>query len=288
MTTRLPILPAPFERIAIVGLGLVGGSIALACRGRWPSALVIAVDRKDVLEDAMRRHVVDVAADDLHVAAEADLIVLAAPVGEIVRLLPQLAGAIPGAAVVTDTGSTKRAIVRAAAALPSRLTFVGGHPMGGAAASGLAHAGVDLFKERPWIFTPTAETPSAALDRLTMFATALGAQPTTMSAEEHDRVLAAVSHLPQIVASALMAVAGERAGEAGLAMAGNGLRDTTRLASSPASMWAGVLASNADEVGPALDAMIEQLRRLRDGLGDRAAVARLFDAASGWRARLKV
>src|SRR5215831_4171036 len=122
-----------FDKIGIVGLGLIGGSIALAARQLWPKALVIGVDGKDVLETAMRLHAIDVAADDLIVLAEADVVILAAPVRQNIALLEQLDENVKQAAVVTDAGSTKRAIVDAARALPPRLTFIGGHPLGGAA-----------------------------------------------------------------------------------------------------------------------------------------------------------
>src|SRR3954463_15067873 len=118
--------PPIFEKIGIIGLGLIGGSIALAARELWPASLVIAVDNKDVLETAMRLHAIDVAADDLIVLAEADLVVLAAPVRENLRLLEDLDDNVRQPAVITDTGSTKRAIVEAAARLPPRFTFVGG------------------------------------------------------------------------------------------------------------------------------------------------------------------
>src|SRR6188768_1306168 len=146
--------PPIFTRIGVVGLGLIGGSIALAARELWPSALVIGVDNKDVLETAMRLHAIDVAADDLIVLAEADLVILAAPVRQNLQLLDELDENVRVPAVVTDTGSTKRAIVEAARRLPSRFTFIGGHPLGGAARSGLEHAKSDLFKGRPWLFTP--------------------------------------------------------------------------------------------------------------------------------------
>src|SRR5882724_265011 len=122
-----------FEKIGIIGLGLIGGSIALAAREIWPKSLVIAVDNKDVLETAMRLHAIDVAADDLIVLAEADLVVLAAPVKQNEALLAELDENVRQPAVVTDTGSTKRDIVAAAAALPPRFTFIGGHPLAGAA-----------------------------------------------------------------------------------------------------------------------------------------------------------
>src|SRR5262245_53420891 len=161
--------PPVFQKIGIVGLGLIGGSIALAARQIWPSSLVIAVDNKDVLETAMRLHAIDVAADDLVVLAEADLVILAAPVRQNLLLLEELDENVRVPAVVTDTGSTKRAIVEAARQLPSRFTFVGGHPLGGAAASGLEHARPDLFKGRPWLFTPQNDASGEALEKLLAF-----------------------------------------------------------------------------------------------------------------------
>src|SRR5688572_8903075 len=134
----LPVIQSPgpaehaapvFHKIGIVGLGLIGGSIALAARRLWPSSLVIAVDNKDVLETAMRLHAIDVAADDLVVLAEADVVILAAPVRQNLTLLEALDDNVRQPAVVTDTGSTKRAIVEAARHLPPRFTFVGGHPL---------------------------------------------------------------------------------------------------------------------------------------------------------------
>src|SRR5258706_2311137 len=124
--------PAIFDKIGIIGLGLIGGSIALAARQVWPKALVIGVDNKDVLETAMRLHAIDVAADDLIVLAEADLVILATPVKSNVALLADLDENVHQPAVITDTGSTKRAIVEAAGSLPARFTFIGGHPLAGA------------------------------------------------------------------------------------------------------------------------------------------------------------
>src|SRR5438128_1476582 len=143
--------PPIFGKIGIVGLGLIGGSIALAARQIWPTSLVIAVDNKDVLEVAMRLHAIDVAADDPIVLAEADLIVLAAPTRQNLSRLADLDEYVGQPAVVTDTSSTKRAIVEAARELPRRFTFIGGHPLAGAARGGLEHARPDLFRGRPWL-----------------------------------------------------------------------------------------------------------------------------------------
>src|SRR3954469_9486158 len=145
--------PAVFEKIGIVGLGLIGGSIALASRQLWPKALVIGVDNKDVLETAMRLHAIDVAAEDMIVLAEADVVILAAPVKTNIALLAELDENVRQPAIVTETGSTKRDIVSASGSLPPRFTFVGGHPLAGAATGGLENARADLFQGRPWLLT---------------------------------------------------------------------------------------------------------------------------------------
>ena len=276
-----------FEKIGIVGLGLIGGSIAMAARAIWPSSLVIAVDNKDVLETAMRLHAIDVAADDLIVLAEADLVILAAPVRQNLLLLDELDANVRVPAVVTDTGSTKRAIVEAARQLPPRFSFIGGHPLGGAAASGLDHARAELFKGRPWLFTPTSDKTGDALDKLLEFARALGALPRVVGVGAHDRMLAYLSHLPQMTASALMQVVGEAVGDDGLALAGKGLVDTTRLASSPSEIWKDIGATNADEIGAALDTLIAVLSDLRKDLGSGEKLEEVFSAANRWRERLK-
>jgi prephenate dehydrogenase len=288
--TQTPI----FEKIGIVGLGLIGGSIALKARELWPTSLVIAVDHKDVLETAMRLHAIDVAADDLVVLAEADIVVLAAPVRQNVELLAELDEHVRTPAVVTDTGSTKREIVAAAAMLPPRLSFVGGHPLAGAAHGGLEHARPDLFTGRPWLLTPVppdgGRVPHAgedALQKLRAFVTAMGAEPRLVAPAAHDRLLAFLSHLPQLTASALMLVVGDSVGQDGLALAGRGLADTTRLAASPADIWRDIAATNADEIAPALDALIAVLRDLRADLRGGERLEEVFEAAARWRSTLK-
>jgi len=283
MAKELPVLqpgrptgqPSPpiFEKIGIVGLGLIGGSIAIAARTLWPTSLVIAVDNKDVLETAMRLHAIDVAADDLIVLAECDLVVLAAPVKQNIAILAELDDYVRTPAVVTDVGSTKRDIVRAAASLPPRFAFIGGHPLAGAARGGLEYARADLFRGRPWLVTSGHE-------KLASFIHALGATTRTITADAHDRLVAFLSHLPQLTASALMQVVGEGVGEEALGLAGRGLADTTRLASSPAAMWESVLASNSQELRPLLKYLAAALDAFADHLDDPDAVRSLFDEAN--------
>jgi prephenate dehydrogenase len=274
---------APFERIAVVGFGLIGASIALAARARWPSALLIAVDRKDVIETAMRMHAADVGGDDLVMAAEADLVILAAPVRANIKILSELSAHVPGEAVVTDVGSTKRQVAAAATALPARLHFIGGHPLAGAATGGIEAARSELFAGRPWILTPN-EDHHETVDRLSSFIAGLGARVHLMTPDAHDSAVAYLSHLPQIAASALMHLVGEHAGAEGLALAGRGLRDTTRLASSPADIWRDIAATNQDNIDHAIDELIEVLRRLKAGTpGATDALGATFDSAAHWK-----
>jgi prephenate dehydrogenase len=270
-------MPPPFEKIAIVGFGLIGASIALAARRAWPTALLIAVDRKDIIETAMRMHAADVGGDDLVLTAAADLVILSAPVRANIDILGQLTMHIPGEATVTDVGSTKREVMGAAAMLPNRLRFIGGHPLAGAATGGLQAARPDLFQGRPWIVTKADE-------RLNAFVEALGAHVHVMTADEHDLLVAYLSHLPQLAVSALMHVVGERAGSDGLRLAGRGLSDTTRLASSPGDIWRDIAATNPDNLSRAIDELVDVLQRLKPGAaGSRDALDRTFESAARWK-----
>ena len=278
--------PPIFEKIAIAGLGLIGGSIALAARQHWPTALVIGLDRSEVLEKAMLLHAIDIAASDPVVISEADLIILAAPIEANITLLGELEAHVVRPAVVTDVGSTKRTMVDAARQLPNRFSFVGGHPLGGAPRSGIEHARPDLFVDRPWVFTPEGGATSKPLEDLCDFVRALGAKPHVMSPLEHDRQLAMISHLPQLTVSALMHVVGTGAGVAGLKLTGRGFFDTTRLASSPADVWQDICRSNADQIRTAIDVLITQLESMQRGLEKDDDIVRTFNSAGKWRERL--
>lgn len=252
-------MSADFRRVAIVGRGLIGGSIELALAARAPSIEVVALDR----------------GQNVAAIRGADLVVLSAPILEIIGLLSQIRPHLTAYTLVTDTGSTKRAIVDAAAGL----RFIGGHPISGAATSGLASARADLFVGGRWILTPGRGQSGADLSRLTGFIEGFGASVQVLDADEHDRLFALVSHLPQLVVSALMHVAGTRAGEHGLALAGPGLRDSTRLAPSPPDIWRDIVQSNAANIEEALDVMIGSLAALKRG-GELEAI---FESAARWK-----
>ena len=188
-----------FSRVAIVGLGVIGGSVGYAVRRAWPDVPRIGVDTPAVLAEALKHGAITEARNSAAGLEAADLIVLATPVMQIVQQIQELARA-GTSATVTDVGSTKRAVMAAAARAQLR-TFVGGHPMSGAAGAGLTHAREDLFDGCRWILVPEAAPSLAA------FVTSLGADPHGMDAVSHDRVMAYVSHAPQVMASALAAAA---------------------------------------------------------------------------------
>jgi prephenate dehydrogenase len=277
---------APFHTLGIIGLGLIGGSLALAVRRAWPAVRIVGVDHGSALEAARWLVAFDALADGPGAVRGADLVVLAAPVRQNALVLRELASVLDEHVLVTDVGSTKRAIAEAAAELPPQLSFIGGHPLAGAARGGLDLARGDLFEGRRWLLTPgPGPVHGDHLLRLQAFVSGLGAVPQVMSAGEHDRLLAYLSHLPQLTASALIDTVGRAVGER-IDLAGPGLADTTRLASSPSPIWEDICATNADAIGPALDALIETLQSVRDRLEEPAAVAKLFASAQGWRERL--
>jgi len=268
-----------FKRVAIVGFGLIGGSIAQAASRRWPSIAIVPIEPVARLREGAGGQA------SLAAVAGADLVVLAAPILANIGLLAELPAHLAPGTIVTDTGSTKRATAAAAERVPS-VAFIGGHPMAGAARGGLAQARADLFDGRPWILTPPASHAPDSLARLEAFVEGLGAVPHIMSPELHDRFVGAVSHLPQITASALMHVVGTLAGDAGLELAGAGLYDTTRLATSPPDVWRDVAATNEPVLREALDALIATLTGLRDSLATGQALDEVFTSACRWREAL--
>lgn len=254
-------MPDTTQGLAIVGPGLIGTSVALAARRRWPDLEIRTIDK----------------GDSLGKIGKALVVILAAPVDAILQTIPQLPLVIAPHALVIDTGSTKSAIL-AAAKKANIQDFVGGHPMAGG--TSIADARADLFDGRPW-FLVNQDAPDA-VRRASKFVEALGATPVVLPdrGEEHDRLMAAVSHLPQVTATVLMAVASRAAGAGNLQWAGNGLRDTTRLAASPAAMWESVLASNSHELRPLLKYLASELAAFADQLEDPEAVRKFFAEAN--------
>lgn len=244
----------------MIGLGLVGGSLARALTAA--GYRVIGHDRPAVLRAASAAGAIAVAAPSLREAvADADVVVLAASPRTNRRLLPEVACATRGGAVLTDVGSVKRGIC--ADARRRRLErFVGGHPMAGREASGFAASKADLFRDRWWILTPDAGVTPSALRAVRGLVRVAGARPIVMTPAEHDRVVAFLSHVPQVLAWALLAAArSDEVASRRLAVAGPAFRDMTRLAVSPRPLWREILRENRAEVRQALAALRRALQR---------------------------
>ncbi|MGE0813904.1 MAG: prephenate dehydrogenase [Vicinamibacterales bacterium] len=269
---------APFGRLLIVGAGLLGTSVALAVRRRWPEVHLTAVDVAPGAHAPFDRHV---AADD--VVPDADLTVLACPVDAFAAWMPRLA-ARQADAPLTDVGSVKR-LPRALAAAAGLTEYVGGHPMAGGTTPGPGHAAASLFDGRSWAVTPNGASPRT-VGLVTALAEGCGARVVVTDADAHDAAVAATSHLPQIVASALMLVVADAADDDALALSGAGLRDTTRLAESRSAMWSPILAANADRIAPLLRGLAARLEAASARLADPEATARLVE--DGRRARRRL
>lgn len=272
----------------------MGGSLGLAWRLRGVAREVVGVDLSaDVLGRALEIGAIDRGTTDLaEGVAGSELVVLATPVGATLRLAPRLGSCLAPGAVVTDLGSTKAEVCRAlAAALPPGIVFIGGHPMAGSESQGIEAADAYLFQNAIYVLTPPAgPDPAGAFERLRRAVEVAGAQVVVLEAERHDRLVAVVSHLPQLVAVALVnAVAAAEAGDpAVLSLAAGGFRDTTRITSSPPGIWLDILASNR---GPVLE-MIGCFRQALDALetalraGDKAALEEAFTRARNTRQRV--
>ncbi len=247
------------SRIAIIGLGLMGGSLALALKGRCASVYGIDSDQA-TLELARRQNIVDHAdSDPAQLLPGADMVILAAPVPAILNLLEQLPTFMPDPCVVLDLGSTKGSIVEAMSRLPDRFTPIGGHPLCGKEKLSLANAERTLYHAAPFLLTPLERTSARALSAAKQIIAAIGAQAVILDAEEHDRVLAATSHLPFLLSSALSLVTQDNA----IPLIGPGFRSTSRLAGTSSSMMLGVLQSNRENVVEA----VHRFRAVLDEFG---------------------
>jgi prephenate dehydrogenase len=248
------------KRIAIVGFGLIGGSLSLALR-RNAGVHVTAIDRAPVLERAAARRAADEhipleRAEEMKTALErSDITVLAVPVSTIVRLIPW---SLSHASVVTDCGSTKREIAHAASEQARASSFVPGHPMAGLPDGGIENARGDLFEGRSWIICPEQSSP-LAIERVTEMITLTGAQLVELSPEAHDRAVAITSHLPQLLASTLFTLAEDQ--QARVAM-GPAFERATRGAGGLESMWTDIFETNADEVARAAEAVSQELSKV--------------------------
>jgi prephenate dehydrogenase len=277
----------PIERLSIIGVGLLGGSIGMAVKSALSDCEIVGYGhRKETLERAISVGAIDRATEDLGRAVEgSDLVILCTPVGLLAEMLSGIFGSLKGGAIVTDVGSTKASVVgEAGRILVGRSAFVGSHPMAGSEKRGVEFARADLFRNALCIITPTAETPQPALEEVEGFWRLLGMRTCRMSPEAHDRALAEVSHLPHALAAALVTMQSPEA----LELAGKGFLDTTRVAGGDGGLWRDIFQDNAANVRAALARLrelLEDFERLLDpGKGEE--LRRWLDGAAARRQAL--
>ena len=257
-------------RVALVGVGLIGGSVGMAARRRLGAHVVGCNRSPAALELALERGAIDEAVASVADIGTADIAIAGVAVDALQDAVRELCDALPGA-VVTDVGSTKGALVGAI----DRENFIGGHPLAGAEATGVAHAREDLFEGSTWYLTPRDATPGVLYERLARFVAGLGAVPTAIAPDDHDRLMAAVSHLPHVVANLLVAQAAEALGGETLPATGPSFRDATRVAGSNPALWAQIYTANRAALGTQIDDLVRRLSEVRAllhaGSGDLAA-----------------
>jgi prephenate dehydrogenase len=270
----------PLRKVAIVGVGLIGGSIGLALRSRRAAAEVIGVGRDTgSLAEAMERGAIDRATTDLQDGLEAsDVVVVCTPVNRVVEDVRRCAEATGPDVLITDAGSSKRQIVEVLERQPRCATvFVGAHPIAGSERRGVTHARADLFDGRPCVLTPTSRTPGDRLRRARQFWASIGCRVLEMGPAEHDEVLAYTSHLPHALAAALAATVPVD----WLPLAAGAYRDGTRVSAADTGLWAAIFRDNRGPLLKALDSLRERLASFQYALmtDDEEAIRHWWDEA---------
>jgi prephenate dehydrogenase len=250
------------QSVAIAGVGLIGGSFGLALRASGFKGPIIGVSSARSIDEGLRAGCIDRGAPLEEACAEADLVFLAQPISGILETLERLDPLVKPGALVTDAGSTKRAIVARAAQRLRRARFLGGHPMAGKESRGAACAEAELFRDRPWLLTPSCGDDLSRASEFISYLDAFGAMVRTMTPEDHDRAVARSSHLPQMLSTALASYLESLNDPAVAAAAGPGLMDMTRLALSSHDIWRDILATNGDFIAEELAAYRERLAAL--------------------------
>ncbi len=280
------ITPVQLQKLTLIGVGLLGGSIGLAAKQRDVAGRVCGlVRREESIAECLAAGVVDEATLDVAEAvADADLIILCMPVGRMGELAAALKPHLAADAIVTDVGSVKSSVVAAVEPVLSR--FVGSHPLCGSEKAGVAHASGNLFEGAVCAVTPTEASAANDVAVVTEFWEALGSRVVNLTATDHDAIVARTSHLPHVLASALVnaVLTSPRAGESDFL--GTGFRDTTRLASGEAGMWRDIALDNAEAIAAAVEDLQNELSQLRSALNakDAAALEKFFAQAQSHRA----
>jgi len=276
----------PFKQVTIIGTGLIGGSLGLALRKRHLAARVVGCDRAPVIKRAKECGAIERGTSNISEAVRgSDLIVLATPVITIIDLIERLGPSLSARTLVTDVGSTKEEIVRRAAKSFGRAAaqrFLAGHPMAGKEHAGVEFADADLFDGAAWLFTPLPrQNPHAGLcGEFIHCVEKLGARVALLDPAEHDRVCAWISHLPQMISTALAATLVEEFGPEAplLEIGGRALRDLTRISGSPYSMWRDIAITNRGNIADALHKLEQRLAHIRENLDTRQLAAEFEQA----------
>lgn len=281
------------KRLAVIGVGLIGGSFALALREAGAVGSVVGVDSDfSNLEMALSLGIIDEAATDSRSAvSDADLVFIAVPACSISSVVREIASALPPGCIVTDGGSVKASIIKECEALvPSGCSFIGGHPIAGTEHSGASAAFAGLFKGRRTVLTPGRGSDAAALNKVSELWRAAGAEVCCMEAEHHDRIFAEISHLPHAVAYALVHAVGtaDVEGENVLSYSAGGFKDFTRIASSDPAMWRDIALMNRDPLLASIDGFSASLAELRKRIEcrDQAGLTEFFTRAKLFRDNL--
>ena len=243
-----------FKKITIIGVGLIGGSLGLALKEKKPNFKIVGIDKQEIIEKSIARGAIDEGTVNIEEGIkEADIIIIATPVKTILNILTQINPFLKKGCLVTDTGSTKQQIVQKANKILSEdIFFIGGHPMAGSEECGIESADPYLFHNKTYILTPTPKSDLGALEKISLLVKIIGAKELILDPLEHDRIVSAVSHLPQIIAVSLINTIGELALRGSnnnyLKAVGEGFKDMTRIASSPYKMWEDICETNQENI----------------------------------------
>lgn len=272
--------------LAVVGVGLIGGSFALAAKEAGIAHRVLGVSSAATLEKAKALRIVDDGLPLEEAIPQADLVFLSSTIHTIIEMMPRLEGLVKPGAIVTDAGSTKRAIVRAAEAVEG-MYFVGGHPMAGKEKGGVEQADATLFRGRLWVLTTDHGQRDDRFDKLESIVRHVGAKPVLMPAAEHDAAVARTSHLPQLLSTALAASLEQSFHHEAPVIAGPGLMDATRLALSPYPVWKDILETNRDQIHAAMADFLDEWKHQYTALADDVNLEDQFLRAAAFARRLR-
>jgi prephenate dehydrogenase len=261
-----------FNKITIIGVGLIGGSLGLALKEKKPNFKIVGIDKQKIIEKAIARGAIDEGTANLKEGIkEADIVIIATPVKTILNILTQINPFLKKGCLVTDTGSTKGQIVeRADKVLSKDIFFIGGHPMAGSEECGIESANPHLFQDKTYILTPTKKSNLIAIEKIFSLIKMIGANKLILNPLEHDRIVGAVSHLPQIMAVSLINMIGELAQRENnnnyFKALGEGFKDMTRIALSPRKIWEDICDTNKGSILEMIQKFKQYLNLIEDKL----------------------